>query len=111
MRVEANNNQGSLLLSMAALRAQTSSLNLRCKQAEEMVQTLLQEKFTKEELADMVFDRLVLHMNARDVERSAQYQAVIQTTLLALDPVARQAEGAVKEQIVEVIKNLTMVTK
>ena len=109
MRIDAQQNEANLQLSMAALRAQVSSLDMRRRQAEEMAQLLMNQTFTKEELASLVLDKLVEHMDKRDTERSQHFLAVIQTTLIGLSPLAQStADQRVKQHLVEIIKALTL---
>lgn len=108
MKVQTNQPDQGMLLTIAALRSQVSDLTLKCNQFQESVSILMREKLPQE-VANDLFSKVVEHLQARDAERSAQYKGVIQTTLLVLNETALAcADQRAKQRLVEVIKNLTL---
>lgn len=108
MKVETNKQDQGLLLTIAALRSQVSDLSLRCRQFEHSVSVLMRDKLPTE-VANDLFSKVVEHLQERDIERSAQYKGVLQTTLLVLNETALAcADQKAKQRLVEVIKNLTL---
>jgi hypothetical protein len=108
MKVQTNQQDQGLLLTIAALRSQVSDLTLRCRQFESSVATLMKDKLPPE-IANELFSKVVEHLQERDIERSAQYKGVLQTALIGLQTVAmKTTDTRAKGQLVEIIKNLTL---
>lgn len=108
MKVQSNTQDQGMLLTIAALRSQVSDLTLRCRQFTESSSVLMKDKLPQE-IRDELFSKVVAHLQERDVERSAQYKGVIQTTLIALNEAAMAcADQRAKQRMIEVIKNLTL---
>jgi hypothetical protein len=108
MKVQTNQQDQGLLLTIAALRSQVSDLTLRCRQFESSVATLMKDKLPPE-VANELFSKVVEHLQERDIERSAQYKGVLQTALIGLNEVAmKTTDTRAKGQLVEIIKNLTL---
>lgn len=108
MKVQTNQQDHGVLLTVAALRSQVSDLNLRCKQFQDSVSVLMRDKLPTE-VANDLFSKVVEHLQERDIERSAQYKGVMQTALLALNEITmRTTDQKAKQGLVEIIKNLTL---
>lgn len=108
MKIQPNQPDRGLLLTIAALRSQVSDLTLRCRQSEASNAVLMRDKLPQE-IRDELFSKVVEHLRERDAERSAQYKGVIQTTLMVLNETALAcADQGAKQRLIEVIKNLTL---
>lgn len=108
MKVQTNQPDRGLLLTISALRSQVSDLTLKCRQFQDSVSVLMRNKLPPE-VANDLFSKVVEHLQERDVERSAQYKGVIQTALMVLNETALAcADQKAKQRLIEVIKNLTL---
>ena len=108
MKIQTNQPDRGLLLTIRTLRARISDLNLQCKQFADSSAVLMKEKLPRE-MRDELFSKVVEHLQERDVERSAQYKGVLQTTLMALNETALACtDQKAKQRLIEIIKNLTI---
>lgn len=104
---QINVQHNSMSVTVQAYKSVVSDYALRTKQAEEMVTVLMNDKIPQDRLSTEVVNKVYEHMNARGVERSAQYLGLLQTTLMALTEIQKHKPDP---DILEIIKSLTLAT-
>lgn len=107
----------AIKLQNVGLKGLISDYALRTKQAEQMTQALMNEKFDKDQLIQVMTAMLNNHVNERTKERLVHHQALLQATYIALCGFIPTTSSSSeipevyrvnKKQLVEIIESLRL---
>ncbi len=109
-RLQSSSPVEGLQLSLTAYKSLVSDYALRTRQAEDLCNKMMVANIDR----DVLVNTVCAHIDARGLERSVQYLAIIQTTLMALTEIHKKSSSIAPEQLdfelLEIIKALTVAT-
>jgi|SRR5471030_300860 len=107
-QVKLDRQAGGAEVAIQAYKNLLNTYAMRTRQAEAATGVLMGEKLGAE-LTDALVNKLSEQMTERGIQLSDQYEGLIQTTLMALNHIARTTTDAqTKTDLAQIIQGLTM---